>query len=91
LLGVWKNIEDLEECLNLDELQAILDASRDREHRQNKFAAALKGVNLDEHDNSAKQRFDEIQMRAQARLSGESKEKIELDIFGLDVEIEEEE
>lgn len=91
MIGVWKNIEELEECLNLDELQAILDASREREHRQNKFAAALKGVNLDDHENTVQQRFDEIQMRAQSKLTGESKDKIELDVFGLDVEIEEEE
>lgn len=37
----------MEEKLSLDELMATLEAVRDKEHRQNKFMAALKGVDLD--------------------------------------------
>lgn len=44
---MWDNYEDLEEKLSLDELMATLEAAREREHRQNKFMAALKGVDLD--------------------------------------------
>lgn len=90
LLGIWKNIADLEECLSLPELKAILSASREQEHRRNKFMAALKGINLDEGAaKDAKEKFDEVQRRAQSRLTGIDTEQLEMDEFGLDIEIEE--
>ena len=80
----------MEESLSLPELQAILDASREREHRQNKFAAALKGVNLDEgKEMDAKEKFAEIQRRAEAKLTGKPEAQLEMDEFGIDIEIEE--
>ena len=92
LLGIWKNIEDLEECLSLPELNAILGAVRDREYRQNKFTAALKGVDLDKHSAEQNQeRLEAIERRVQARLSGVSEEKLELNELGFDFEFEEEE
>ena len=92
LLGIWKNVEDLEESLSLPELQAILEASREKEHRQNKFMAALKGIDLDENDaEDSKKRFDEVQRRAETRLYGEKNVTAsEYDFFGLDIETEEE-
>lgn len=94
LLGIWKNVADLEECLSLPELQAILDASREAEHRRNKFQAALKGVDLDEGTKQeTEDAFERVQRRAQARLRGISEEEVDkladADMFGLDFEIEE--
>lgn len=88
-MGIWKNVTDLEESLSLPELQAILDASREREHRERKFMAALKGVDLDGEENNAKEKFDEVQRRAQAKLTGKSEQQLEMDDFGLDIEEEE--
>ena len=48
MLGVWKNYEDLEENLCVEELIEILNAVRDREHRERVFLAALQGVDLDD-------------------------------------------
>jgi hypothetical protein len=98
LLGIWKNIEDLEDSLNLQELNAILSASREQEYRSNKFAAALKGVDLDKHSAKENQeRFDEIERRAHAKLHAmrtganveQTERRIELADLGFDLEIEE--
>jgi hypothetical protein len=47
LLGIWKDFAELEESLSMDELTAVLEASRDHTHEERKFFAALKGVDLD--------------------------------------------
>lgn len=90
LLGVWKNIEELENSINLDELQAVLEAGREKEQRHNRFMAAINGIDLDkENKNNAQAKFDEVQRRVEAQLTGKSEKAIELDVFGLDIEIEE--
>jgi hypothetical protein len=86
-LGLWKNIQELEMEISLPELEALLTAARDREYRKNKFAAALKGINLDEGNESVQDRFDKIKVRAEAKLSGKSEDALEFDALGLDVEI----
>jgi len=89
LLGIWRNVEELEDSINLDELQAILTAARDREHRRNKFFAAMKGIDLDESETDSTNKFDEVQRRVEAKLTGKSEQVLELDVFGLDIEEEE--
>lgn len=89
-MGIWKNIQELEEALNLEELKAIIGASREREHRQNKFAAALKGIDLDEGEKEAiKERFDAVQRRVRAKLTGANEKALELDEIAFDFEEEE--
>lgn len=85
-MGGWKNIQDLEDNISLDELYALYKATRDKEYRHHRFMAALKGVNLDEDE---KDDFENVKRRAEARLKGRSEESIELEEFGLDI-IEEE-
>jgi len=90
LLGIWKNVEDLEMNINLEELKVILDAARERDHRNQKFMAAIQGIDIDKGaKNSIKERFDAVQQRVQARLQGKSMEQLEYDALGLEVEIEE--
>ncbi len=94
LLGIWKNVEDLEESLSLPELQAILDASRKEKHEDRKFMAALKGIDLDEDaKKEADDRVDRIKRRAEARLRGVSEADVDRqadgDMFGLEFEVEE--
>jgi len=48
LLGHWKNYDELESSLSLDELMATLNAAREKDHRDKKFLAAMQGVDLDE-------------------------------------------
>lgn len=77
--------------MTLPELQAIIEASREREHRRNKFAAALKGIDLDEGTKqSNEERFEEVQRRALVKLHGErAVDNSELMSLGFEVEIEE--
>ena len=48
LLGHWKNFDELESNLSIDELNAVLEASRGKEEREMKFMAAMNGVDLEE-------------------------------------------
>lgn len=94
LLGTWRNVEDLEECLSLPELDAILKASYERERRAQRFYAAFKGVDLDEDaKNDAQEAFDRVNRRAQAKLQGISEDDVDklqtADVFGLEFEVEE--
>lgn len=89
LLGIWRNVEDLEDALSLPELQAILNASREKEHRHNKFLAALHGVDIDKgRQEDAEAAFDRVQRRVAAKLSGASEEQLEHMDFGIEFEIE---
>lgn len=86
LLGIWKNIEELEDSINIDELHMILKAGRDREERQNRFAAALKGINLDEGKED--EAYAAVERRAKARLEGRTEEELEFEELGIEVEVE---
>lgn len=49
-MGNWKNYDQLEEELNIDELLATLDAYRKQKKEDQKFLAALQGVDLSESE-----------------------------------------
>jgi hypothetical protein len=59
----------MEELLTIEELQAIVEAGREKEHRGYKFAASLKGIDLDE-GNSEHPTLQDIQDRVDAKLAG---------------------
>lgn len=85
MLGRWKNIEELEESLNLDELEAIVSREREREYDRQKFAAALKGINLDE-GGDAQEKVEEMKRRVEARRAGKSEDEADFDELGLNFE-----
>jgi hypothetical protein len=47
LLGIWKNFEELETSISIEELMQILVITRDLDYEEKKFSAALQGINLD--------------------------------------------
>jgi hypothetical protein len=47
LLGIWKNFDDLEMSISIEELMQILSITRDLDYEEKKFSAALQGINLD--------------------------------------------
>ena len=53
LLGIWKSYEELETSISLQELMAILTATRELDYEEKKFMAALQGVNLDEKNDGS--------------------------------------
>lgn len=87
LLGIYKNIEELEDSICLEEVEAILTAYHQRQYDDRRFAAGLKGVDLDEISNEESESdFETIKARAEARLAGRSTEEAEFGLFGIDVE-----
>lgn len=92
MLGHWRNVEELEESLTLEELVWTVEAARKRDERQNKFLAALKGINLDddgEETLTAEEKVEEMKRKAAGRAKGMSDDEIEFEDLGLDIEVEE--
>jgi hypothetical protein len=49
LLGIWKDYDELERSLCMQELTAVLNIKREEEYNNKKFLAAMQGVDLDEN------------------------------------------
>ena len=47
MLGIWKDFEELELCMSMPELIAILETRRENDYNEKKFLAAIQGVDLD--------------------------------------------
>jgi hypothetical protein len=73
---------DMEESITMRELTLLLVQVREKEQRDRKFAAALKGIDLDEADKKAE--FEKVKMRADAALAGRTEEEHVFDIIGID-------
>jgi hypothetical protein len=50
LTGAWKSINELEECLTLDELLAIIGAGREKEERLYRMMVVVAGGEWDSSD-----------------------------------------
>ena len=88
--GMFKNFDDLEESLNLNELETLLDKARDVEHDRMRFAASLKGIDLDKGQaKSEEERFNEVKRKAEAQLRGMSEEELEFEQIGITFTVEE--
>lgn len=76
LLGHWKNFDELEEQLTLKELEAVRDAWSKQRHSDQKFMAALKGIDIDE-GNTDEVSAEDLQRKADveiARMMGQISE-----------------
>lgn len=62
MIGIWKDYEELESCLSMPELIAILNQKRESEYNDKKFAAAMQGVDLDEQTGK-KNAWEEMKAR----------------------------
>lgn len=72
---MFKNFDDLEEHLTMQEVLKLLEKSREKKYDDQRFLAALKGIDLDE---GATTEFDEIKRRAEAKARGITEEEYEL-------------
>lgn len=61
--------------------------AREKEHQKNKFAAALQGIDIDSNS-ASDDKFQEVQRRAEAKLSGKSIDELEFQDFGIDFQTE---
>lgn len=74
----------MEEEITLEELYALMEGMQKTEHRRNKFAAALKGIDLDEGKKD--DAFERIKRKAAADLAGKSEEEHVFDMIGIAIE-----
>lgn len=86
MLGQWRNFEELEENLCINELNALLDAIRRKEKRHEIFLAGLQGIDLTENED--KSAFEDVERRAKARLAGVTPEELEFSEMGISIETE---
>ena len=49
-MGIWKNYEELEENLSVDELLSTINAHRKSQREQQKFYAAIQGIDLSDDE-----------------------------------------
>jgi hypothetical protein len=56
LLGIWKNFDELETSISIEELMQILSITRDLDYEEKKFLAALQGISLDEQTGKDKEK-----------------------------------
>lgn len=86
--GAWKNFEELEEELSLAELNQILDSHRKAVRENQKFLAAIKGIDLDKGKGQSGNtpEFEEIKKRVQAKLAGVDEEALALREAGIKIE-----
>jgi hypothetical protein len=64
LLGIWKDYDDLETSLSMQELMATLEAKREEDYAHKKFLAAIQGVDLDKQTGKGEQnKWEEMKAR----------------------------
>lgn len=94
-LGIWNNVDALEDNLTLNELHRLFLASQEKEHNERMFAASLKGITLDpwkDPDEPEVKTFEQIKeeaARKAAIANGEMEEDIPTmsgdDGFGFEI------
>jgi len=49
-LGIWKNYDELEDNLSVDELLSTINAARKTERERQRFLAAIQGIDLSDDE-----------------------------------------
>jgi hypothetical protein len=71
LLGIWKDYEELESSLCMQELSAILEAKREEDYQNKKFLAAIQGIDLDEQTGKKQEDpWEAMKARVASKVSG---------------------
>jgi len=73
LLGIWKDYDDLETSLSMQELMATLEAKREEDYAHKKFLAAIQGVDLDKQSGKPETNKWE-EMKARVFSGGKTKD-----------------
>jgi hypothetical protein len=71
LLGIWKDYEELESSLSMQELMATLEYKREEDYNNKKFLAAIQGVDLDKNNKDTSNKWED--MKAKAFSGGKAK------------------
>lgn len=84
--GAWKTFEELEDNLSLAEINQILDSYRKMKREEQKFLAAMQGIDLDKNSSGNSSDFETVKKRAQARITGVDEESFDLAQAGIKIE-----
>lgn len=86
MLGIWKDYEDLESSLCMEELTEILNTKREMEYNDKKFMAAMQGVDLDKENGQEKEDpWEAMKARVFSRGAATSSKDI-LSLQGINAE-----
>lgn len=88
MLGIWKDFEEMEMTLTMEELNHILAAKSRQDMRNWKFQASLKGINLDDEEETGLTVEDKMR-EMEARNLGIDKDTFDLQEIGIAVTLEE--
>lgn len=91
MIGTWKNVAELEECLTIKELELIVKTMREKEDRAARWLAAVNGISLDgetENHETPEEAVDRIKRKVEAMNGGKTEEEFEYGEMGLDIEVE---
>jgi hypothetical protein len=98
LLGIWKDYEELESSMSMQELTATIKIKREIDYGDKKFAAAMQGVDLDKNSGASNE-WEDMKARVFSKgaatsgndilaLQGRNAEKAGFGIgMGLDYEV----
>lgn len=76
---MWKNFDDLEGNLTLDELYLLVSTAREKENDRLVFMARINGIDMQTSEEiRQQQRFDEVKIKALAETRGVSVEQVSL-------------
>ena len=81
--GSWSSFDHIEEALTLDELMLLYGTITDKINEDRRFAASLKGIDLDGGGSEKSSSFEEVERRAQAKLAGKSEDELEFSDIGF--------
>lgn len=88
--GSWSSFDQIEEALTLDELMLLYSTIHESLTSDRKFAASLKGIDLDKNDSNQAESssFDDVKRRAEARLQGVTEDQLSFAEAGFGFEEE---
>lgn len=72
LLGIWRDYDELESSLSMQELTTTLNAKRESDYREKKFYAAMQGVDLDKESGQSSNAWED--MKARVFSKGQAKD-----------------
>lgn len=76
LSGNWKNFDELEDSLSYPELVAMVEAQRERDHRNMRFQAALQGVDLDKNKPKEEDPVEKAKLRVRAKMQNKNEDEL---------------
>ena len=88
--GSWSSFDQIEEALTLDELMLLYSTIHESLTSDRKFAASLKGIDLDKNDSNQAESssFDDVKRRAEAKLRGVTEDQLSFAEAGMGFEEE---